>query len=61
MLIAGDRALVRVQDDIQTWHVCQDHKGKLWDKVAERDGKQYRVWFDGRNYRVGRHVVVARV
>jgi len=60
MLLAGDRALVRVKDDIQTWRVCHDQSGKPWDKVAERNDKICKVWFDGKNYRVGRYTVIAR-
>lgn len=65
MLLAGDRALVRgrhyqtKEDLIQTWTI-QDHPYKINEKVAQYNGITYKVWFDGKNYRVGRYVVIAR-
>ena len=65
MLLAGDRALVRVkhyqtkEDMIQTWDI-QNHPFKKFEQVATSNGITYKVWFDGKNYRVGRYVVIAR-
>jgi hypothetical protein len=60
LLMPGDRAIVDVRGDIQTWRVCHDPQGGPYDKVAERNDRYWRVWFDGRNYRVGQHRVIAR-
>lgn len=65
MLLAGDRALVRVkhydtkEEMIQTWTV-ENHPWKISERVATWNGITYKVWFDGKNYRVGRYVVIAR-
>jgi len=60
MLLAGDRAMVRIKDDIQTWHVVRPYNGKLTELVAHRNNKISKIWFDGKNYRVGRYTVIAR-
>lgn len=68
MLLAGDRAVVRVPDSFgndthcEVYDICHDQKGKLWDKIARHvvSNKTAKVWFDGKNYRVGRYVVIAR-
>ena len=65
MLLAGDRAIVRVphyqtkDEMIQTWTI-KDHPWKVNVKVATRNNITYKVWFDGKNYRVGRYTVIAR-
>ena len=68
MLLAGDRAVVRVPDQFgkdyhcETYKIYNDQNGKPWDKIARHitTDKVAKVWFDGRNYRVGRYSVIAR-
>lgn len=61
MLVAGDRAIVQKGQAIETWAVVSDPKGPAWSKLAERDGKIWRVWLDqSGQYRVGRYRVIAR-
>ena len=68
MLLAGDRAVVRVPNRFdkdyhcEVYQICNDHRGKLWDKIGRHIGtnKIAKVWFDGKNYRVGRYTVIAR-
>jgi hypothetical protein len=61
MLVIGDRALVNVKGDIQTWNIVGCLCGKPWDKLAQRNLKTWRVWFDGQNYRVGQYRVVGTI
>ena len=68
MLLAGDRAVVRVPNSFdkdyhcEVYQICNDPRGKLWDKIGRHIGtnKTAKVWFDGKNYRVGRYTVIAR-
>ena len=60
LLMPGDRAVVDRRGEIETWHVCWDPRGGPYDHVAQRGHQTWRVWFDGRNYRVGQYRVIAR-
>ena len=68
MLLAGDRAVVRIPNSFDkdyhcgVYQILNDQRGRPWDKIG-RDmatGQTARVWFDGKNYRVGRYTVIAR-
>jgi hypothetical protein len=61
MLLTGDRARIKVKGDVQTWNIVNDVSGKPWDRLAQRNSKTWRLWFDGQNYRVGQYKIIDRI
>ena len=49
MLLAGDRAVVRVPDTFgkdyhcEVYQICNDNRGKLWDKIGRHGSRPGRA------------------